>query len=108
MKKIALIIILMAAVGGYILIFNQNNMPSCDSSLIKPKINTLVKQILGQTKSQSSITFGVSDIQQSKSYQHSRICSAKLNFKDGTSTKVSYAIEINKNSKVEIRMIPSE
>jgi len=106
MKKIALIIIFIIVLGGCFLIFNQSNIPSCDSDSIKPKINTLVKQILGQTSSQKSITFEVADIQETKVYEHSRICKAQLNFKDGTNTNISYAIESSKLGQTEVRIIP--
>jgi hypothetical protein len=104
MKKIAIIIILGIAVGVYFLMFNQNNIPTCSSA--KVKVSSLVKNILGQTSSQKSITFEVSDIQESIVYEHSRICKAKLNFEDGTNTSISYAVESGKLGQTEVRIIP--
>ncbi|QLE79579.1 hypothetical protein FLM55_07445 [Francisella sp. Scap27] len=106
MKKIATIIILIALTSIYFLVFYQkNSVPSCASSDVKPKLNTLVRQILNQTSSQKSIQYKVSDIQETKVYKHSRICKSKLNFKDGTNTSISYAVENNKG-KTEVRIIP--
>ena len=106
MKKIAIAIILIISAGVYFLIFNQSSIPSCESDSVKPKINTLVKQILGQTSSQKSISFEVVDMQETKVYEHSRVCKAQLNFKDGTNTSISYAVESSKLGKTEVRIIP--
>ena len=65
-----------------------------------------MKNILGQTSSQKSITFEVIDMRETKVYEHSRICKAKLNFEDGTDTSISYAVERNKLGVTEVRIIP--
>ncbi|MGQ4003539.1 hypothetical protein QIW57_02040 [Francisellaceae bacterium CB52] len=104
MKKIAVIIILAIVVVFYFLVFNQNNIPACNSA--KSQVSSLVKNILGQTSSQKSITFEVVDMQETKVYEHSRICKAKLNFEDGTDTSISYAVERNKLGVTEVRIIP--
>ena len=104
MKKIAIIIILGVSAGIYFLIFNQNNIPTCSSA--KVQVSSLVKNILGQTSSQKNITFEVSDMQETKVYEHSRICKAMLHFEDGTNTSISYAVESNKLGKTEVRIIP--
>ncbi len=44
-------------------------------------------------------------MQETKVLEHSRVCKAQLNFKDGTNTSISYAIENNKSGKIEVRII---
>lgn len=107
MKKIAIIIILALAVIVtlvYFLVSNQNSIPRCSSA--KSQVSSLVKDILGQESSQKNITYKVADIHETKTYDHSRICKAKLNFKDGTDTSISYAVEIDKQGKTAVRIIP--
>jgi hypothetical protein len=104
MKKIAIVIILAVAAGGYFFVFNQNSIPTCDSAEVQ--VSSLVKKILGQTSSQKSIKFEVVDMQETKVYEHSRVCKAQLDFEDGTDTSISYAVERNKLGKTEVRIIP--
>ncbi|AXA34360.1 hypothetical protein [Francisella adeliensis] len=104
MKKIATIIILSVVASIYFFVFKQNSIPACNSAQIE--VDSLVKNILGQVSSQKDITYKISNIQETKVHEHSRVCKAQLNFKDGTNTSISYAVENNKLGKIEVRIIP--